>query len=174
MSRSYLALALSFTSFMSFTSFRSFAAAEEKPTPPPLTLQAIQVEPASPAPDTLCHLTVTVKNAGERPASALEMAVKVGGKELPAYRGRVFLMPVEPGATRQVRLFNFWSSETGRPAPAPADAKLTVEVTLAKASWMQRETQNGATVWTPAGPVPGLPSSKSVTVALAKTTAKTK
>jgi hypothetical protein len=157
---------------MSLMSLVSFSAlAEEKPAPP-LTLQAIQVEPASPSPDTLCHLTVAVKNTGERPASALEMAVKVGGRELPAYRSRVFLMPVEPGATRQVRLFNFWSSEAGR--PAPADGKLTVEVTLAKASWMQRETQAGAMVWTPAGPVPGLPSAKSVTVALAKATAKAK
>lgn len=153
-----LLLALSLQSLLSFASFSA--------APPPLTLQAIQVEPASPAPDTLCHLTITVKNAGERPASALEVAVKVGGRELPAYRGRVFLTPVEPGATRQVRLFNFWSSETGR--PAPADGKLTVEVTLARASWMQRETQAGATVWTPAGPVQGLPSSKSVTVAMGK------
>ena len=151
-------------------SLQSLVFAQEKPAPPALTLQAVQVEPAAPGPDTLCHLTITVKNGGDRPASALEVAVKVGGKELPAYRGRVFLMPVEPGATRQVRLFNFWSTESGR--PAPADGKLSVEVTLAKASWMQRETKDGATVWTPAGPVPGLPSSKAVTLALAK--AKTK
>jgi hypothetical protein len=157
-------LALFLLSLLSLQSLLSLAA-EEK-SPPPLTLQAIQVEPPSPAPDTLCHLTVTVKNAGDQPASALELAVKVGGRELPAYRGRVFLMPVEPGATRQVRLFNFWSTETDR--PAPADAKLTVEVTLAKASWMQRETKDGATVWTPAGPVPGLPSSKVVTLTMAK------
>jgi hypothetical protein len=161
-------LALFLLSLLSLQSLLSLAAAEEKPAPPPLTLQAIQVEPPSPAPDTLCHLTVTVKNAGGRPASALELAVKVGGRELPAYHGRVFLMPVEPGATRQVRLFNFWSTETGRPAPAPADGKLTIEVTLARASWMQRETKDGATVWTPAGPVPGLPSSKAVTLTMAK------
>src|SRR6476659_5870516 len=91
-------LALFLLSLLSLQSLLSLAAAEEKPAPPPLTLQAIQVEPPSPAPNTLCHLTVTVKNAGDRPASALELAVKVGGRELPAYRGRVFLMPVEPGA----------------------------------------------------------------------------
>jgi hypothetical protein len=162
-------LALFLLSLLSLQSLASFAATEEKPA---LTLQAIQVEPASPAPDTLCHLTVTLRNSGERPASALEMAVKVGGRELPAYRDRVFLTPVEPGATRQVRLFNFWSTETGR--PAPGDGKLTVEVTLAKASWMQRETKDGATVWTPASPVPGLPTSKSVTLPLAKTAGKAK
>ncbi len=157
---------LSLLSLLSLVSLVSSATAEEKPSL--LTLQAIQVEPASPAPDTLCHLTVTLKNSGNQPASSLELSVKVNGRELPAYRSRVFLETVEPGTTRQVKLFNFWSTESGRPAPAPADTKLTVEVTLAKASWMQREIQNGATVWTPTGPVPGLPSSKSVTVVMGK------
>ena len=158
-----LRLAL-FSSLVSLLSFRSFAA-EEKPTPA-LALQSIHVEPAAPGPETLCHLAVTVKNAGERPASALEMEVKVGGRELPAYRGRVFLMPLEPGASRQLRLFNFWTTESGR--PAPAGGKLVVEVILTKASWMRRETRDGATVWTPEGAVPGLPSSQAVTLALAK------
>jgi hypothetical protein len=139
---------------------------EDKPAPPALSLESIQVEPAKPGPDTLCHLTVTVKNQGGRPASALDFAVKVGGAALPAYRDRLFLEAVEPGASRQVRLFNFWSTETGR--PAPADGKLAVEVTLAAASWMKRETKNGATVWTPDGTVAGLPSSRSVTLNLVK------
>src|SRR4051812_11018189 len=139
---------------------------EDKPAAPALSLESIQVEPAAPGPDTLCHLTVTVKNQGDRPASALEFAVKVGGAALPAYRDRLFLEAVEPGASRQVKLFNFWSTETGR--AAPASGKQAVEVTLAAASWMKRETKNGATVWTPAGAVPGLPSSKSITLALAK------
>src|SRR6476469_5740463 len=93
-------------------------AGEDKPPAPTLTLESIQVEPAAPGPDTLCHLTVTVKNQGDRPASALEFTVKVGGATLPAYRDRLFLEAVEPGASRQVKLFNFWSTETGRPTPA--------------------------------------------------------
>ena len=141
-------------------------AGEDKPAAPSLSLESIHVEPASPGPDTLCHLTVTVKNQGDRPASALEFTVKVGGAALPAYRDRLFLEAVEPGASRQVRLFNFWSTETGR--PAPANGKLAVEVTLAAASWMKREMKNGATVWTPAGAVEGLPSSRSIVLGMAK------
>jgi hypothetical protein len=141
-------------------------AGEDKPAAPALSVQAVQVEPASPRPDTLCHLTVTLKNQGDRPASALEFTVKVGGVSLPAYRDRLYLEAVEPGASRQVHLFNFWSTETGR--PAPADGKLAVEVTLTGASWMKREAKNGATVWTPVGPVAGLPSSKSVILGMAK------
>jgi hypothetical protein len=141
-------------------------AGEDKPAAPSLSLESIQIEPASPGPDTLCHLTVTLKNQGDRPASGLEFTVKVGGAALPAYRDRLFLEAVEPGASRQVRLFNFWSTETGR--AAPADRKLAVEVSLTAASWMKREIKNGATVWTPAGAVAGLPSSKTVTLGMAK------
>jgi hypothetical protein len=144
----------------------SSLAGEKKPATPALSLESIQVVPPSPGPDTLCHLTVTLKNLGDRPASALEFTVKVGSAALPAYRDRLFLEAVEPGASRQVRLFNFWSTETGR--PAPANGKLAVEVTLTAASWMKRETKNGATVWTPAGAVAGLPTAKSVTLGMAK------
>jgi len=133
---------------------------------PALTLEAVKVDPASPGPDTLCHLSVTLRNAGSKRASALEFVVKVNGRELPAYKDRLYLEPVEPGATREIRLFNFWSTEPGR--PAPADNKLQVEVTLARASWMDRSEQNGAEVWTLAGPAEGLPVTKSVTVSMGK------
>jgi CARDB len=133
---------------------------------PSLTLESVRVEPASPAPDTLCRLSVTIRNSGDRPASALELAVKLNGRELPAYKGRLYLQAVEPGTTREIRLFNFWSTEPGR--PAPADGKLTVEVTLARAAWMRKETKDGAEVWTAAGPVEGLPAARSVTLQMAK------
>jgi hypothetical protein len=133
---------------------------------PALTLEAVRVEPPAPAPDTLCRLSVTLRNAGDRPASALELAVKLNGRELAAYEDRVFLHAVEPGASREIRLFNFWSTEAGR--PAPADGRLTVEVTLARAVWMQREMKDGAEVWTPAGPAEGLPSTRSVTLKMGK------
>jgi hypothetical protein len=133
---------------------------------PSLTLEAVKVEPASPRPDTLCHLAVTLKNAGTQRASSLEFVVKVNGQELPAYKKRLYLVPVEPGATRELRLFNFWSTETGR--PAPANGKLSVEVTLARASWVQKGARDGAEVWTPAGEIPGLPVTKSVTLTMAK------
>ncbi|MEO6192764.1 MAG: CARDB domain-containing protein [Thermoanaerobaculia bacterium] len=133
---------------------------------PALSIESVKVEPASPRPDTLCRLTVTLRNSGEQRASALEMSVRVNGRELPAYRKRLYLTAVEPGATREVRLFNFWSTEAGR--PAPADGKLNVEVTLARASWMLKSARDGAEVWTPAGDAPGLPVTRSVTLTMAK------
>ena len=140
-------------------------AAAEAPKPA-LTLEAVKVEPAAPRPDTLCHLTVTLRNAGTQRASSLEFVVKVNGQELPAYKKRLYLVPVEPGATREVRLFNFWSTETGR--PAPANGKLDVEVTLAHASWVRTATRDGAEVWTPTGAVEGLPASRSLSLTMAK------
>jgi hypothetical protein len=120
-----------------------------------LVLENVKVEPASPGADTLCRLSVTVRNTGDRQASAMEFAVKVNGREVRAYKNRLFLQPIEPGATREIRLLNFWSNESGR--PLPADGKLGVEVTLARASWMGKEARNGADVWTPLGLADGLP-----------------
>ena len=133
---------------------------------PALTLESVKVEPASPGPDALCALSVTVRSAGSRRASALEFSVKVNGKELPAYKDRLYLEAVEPGTAREIRLFKFWSTEAGR--PAPANGKLQVEVTLARAVWMDKEVKDGAEVWTPAGSAEGLPVTKSVTLAMAK------
>jgi hypothetical protein len=141
-------------------------AAAAETAKPALSIEAVKVEPASPRPDTLCRLSITLKNAGEQRASALEMTVKINGKELPAYKKRLYLAAVEPGATREVRLFNFWSTEASR--PAPADGKLDVEVTLARASWMRKTARDGAEVWTPAGEVPGLPVARNVTLKMAK------
>ena len=138
-------------------------AQEKKPA---LTLESIQVEPASPGPGTLCHLSVTLSNSGERTASALEFVVKINGRELAAYKDRLYLKPVEPGAPREIHLYNFWSTESSR--PAPADGKLTLEVTLTRAAWMQKETKDGAEVWSAAGQVEGLPVTKTVTLKMGK------
>ncbi|HSG39363.1 MAG TPA: CARDB domain-containing protein, partial [Thermoanaerobaculia bacterium] len=83
-----------------------------------LVLEKVTVEPASPGADTLCRLSVTLRNTGDRQASALEFAVKVNGREVRAYKERLFLQPVEPGAKREIRLLSFWSNESGRPLPA--------------------------------------------------------
>lgn len=155
---------LPFLALFALASLGSPAPAQDaKPT---LILESVKVDPAAPGPDTLCHLSVTLRNAGSRRASVLEFTVKVNGQELPAYKDRVYLQPVEPGASREVRLFNFWSTEPSR--PAPANGKLQVEVTLARASWMDKETKDGAEVWTPAGPAEGLPTTKSLTLAMKK------
>lgn len=134
-----------------------------------LTLEAVKVDPASPGPDTLCRLSVTLRSIGgdgPKTASALAFRVKVDGRELPVYKNELFFHPVAAGATAEVKLHNFWSNETGR--PFPTNGKMTVEVTLAEAQWMDVKTENGAEVWTAVGPVEGLPVSKSVTLALKK------
>ena len=136
---------------------------------PQLTLEAVKVDPASPGPDTLCRLSVTLKSSGAKTASALAFRVKVDGRELTVYKNELFFRPVAAGASAEVRLHNFWSSETGR--PFPTNGRMTVEVTLAEARWMDVKTENGAEVWTAVGPVEGLPVSKSVTLSLAKTAA---
>ncbi len=132
----------------------------------PITIESVKVEPAAPRTDTLCHLTISLKNGGAQPASGLEFVVKVNGKPLAAYDKRLYLIAVEAGATRELHLFNFWSTETGR--PAPADARLNVEVTLAHASWAKKTSRDGAEVLAPAGDVPGLPVSKAITLTMAK------
>lgn len=142
------------------------ARAQEKPAPPAVTIEAVKVEPAAPGPDTLCRLSVSLKSSGDRVASAFEIAVKVDGREIPSSKGRLYLQPLEPGKTGEIRLPNFWSTEAGR--PAPQDGRLAVEVVLVGASWMERESRDGAEVWRPLGPVPGLPVAKTLTLTLAK------
>jgi len=139
--------------------------AKDRPAESPLTLESIKITPAAPAADTLCHLSVTVRNAGTLPIGALQLEVAIDGHTLPAYRDRLLLIPIEPGAARELRLYNFWSTEPSR--PAPSSGKLTVDVKLTAASWMRRESKDGATVWTPAGSVPGLPAKKTIALTLA-------
>jgi hypothetical protein len=141
------------------------AAEAPKPTPPLVTLTALKVEPPSPAPDTLCKLTVTLKNDSERSASRLEFRVEIGGVELPAYKARTFLAVVPPKGTLDLHLFNFWSSETSR--PAPKDGKLPVTVTLLAACWVERQVGEGTETWKPLAPVEGLPSSSRLVLSLA-------
>lgn len=154
------------TAFLLATLLLSPALAQEKPAPPAVTIEAVKVEPAAPGPDTLCRLSVSLKNSGDRTASAFEIAVKVNGQEIPSSKGRLYLQPVEPGRTGTIRLPNFWSTEAGR--PAPRDGRLAVEIVLVGASWMEREARDGAEVWRPLGPVPGLPTTKTLTLTLAK------
>lgn len=142
-------------------------AAEEKPAAPasPLAIEAIEIEPKEPGADTLCRLRVKVRNDGPRHASSLAFAVTVGGHPLSVYRNQLFMYALAPGASTEVRLYNFWTTETGR--PAPADGKLAVEVALTEARWLKIGTDaEGVEVWEPLEPVPGLPVRKSLTLAL--------
>jgi hypothetical protein len=137
------------------------AFAAESPAPE-LSLASITVEPAAPAAETLCRLRVEIRNSGARPASYLVFRVRVGGHELPVYGKLVTLQALPAGAATEVRLYNFWSSESGR--PFPADGNLTVEVALLEARWVKVENQDGVEVTTPIEAVAGLPVSRSVTL----------
>jgi len=139
------------------------AAAQEASS---ITVEAVTVEPASPGPDTLCNLTVKVANGGDRTASQLDFQVKINGQELPVYRNQLFMFPVPAGETVDIPLYNFWSTETSR--PAPADGKLAIEVTLAAAQWTEIKDEDGVEVWRPLGPVEGLPLAKSLALAMSK------
>lgn len=145
------------------------AGGQEPPPPPPaLALEAITVTPAKPAAETLCKLRVTIRNRGEKTASALRFSVEVAGRSLPVYDKQLFMEALPPGETTEVELYNFWTSETGR--PVPADGKLPVEVALEEASWVSIETgEGGEEVWTLLEPVGGLPVARTVTVSLAVT-----
>ena len=142
------------------------ARAQEKQAPSPLTIEAVKVEPVAPGPDTLCRLSVFLRSSGARTASAFEIVVKLNGQEIPSSKKRLYLQPVEPGKAVEIRLPNFWSTEAGR--PAPKDGRLSVEVVLTGASWMEREMKDGAEVWKTLGSIPGLPTAKTVTLTLAK------
>jgi hypothetical protein len=138
----------------------------EKPAAPSLSVEEVIVTPAAPGVDTLCKLSVKLRNGGEQTASLLAFQVAVNGQELPVYDTELFALPLDPGAVTEVPLFNFWTTETGR--PAPADGKLTVEVRLTEAQWVKIEMEDEVEVWTPVGPVEGLPAAKSVTLKMKK------
>lgn len=142
------------------------AASEEKL--PSLRLESVEILPAKPAPDTLCKLRIKIRNSGTQTASRLALNVRINGERIPGYDNLLLFQPLAPGATTDVPLYNFWSTETSR--PRPKDGKLAVEVEIRKAEWMKLEKdQSGAEVWTPAGEVPGLPGppiSRSVSLAM--------
>jgi len=132
---------------------------------PTLAVTAIEVEPEQPSAETLCRLTVRVENRGDTPVTALRFEVKVGEVSLPVYRNQLFMENVVPAGTTEVRLYNFWVSETGR--PAPKDGKLTVEVTLVEARRVSITTdEEGVETWDLLEPVAGLPAVGKITLPL--------
>jgi hypothetical protein len=140
-------------------------AAAEKPAPQ-VTIESVAVTPPRPGPDTLCQLRVSLRNRGAKPASELAFEVRVNGVELPVYRRHLFMQRVDPGAPTELRLFNFWSSESGR--PAPADGRYTVEVALTAARWYEITREGEDEVWTPGEAVAALPARATATLAPAK------
>jgi hypothetical protein len=134
----------------------------EKPPTPPLAIVGVTANPADAGADTLCQLRVEIANKGDRIASQLAFAVKVNGHDLPVYRNQLFMQRLDPDKTTTVRLYNFWTTETGR--PAPTDGKYRIEVTLLNAKWYDIALKDNVEDWTPRDPVPGLPTTATTTV----------
>lgn len=139
-------------------------AAKAASAPSPLALAAVEIEPAAPGPDQLCQLRVKVRNGGDKTASRLRFTVRIDGKPVPVYDKQLYLQSLPPGATSTVRLYNFWTTETGR--PVPADGKLTVRVVLEEASWEETKKEGDVEVSRPLGAVPGLPVEAEIAVPL--------
>jgi hypothetical protein len=128
-------------------------------------LEAIVVEPSNPGPDTLCTLSVRVRNNGTEKASQFGFTVTLNGQELSVYGNQLFMYPVEPGASLEFPLYNFWTTETSRPTP-PADGKLRLEIAIKESQWMKIEMEDEVEVWTPLGPVEDLPAGTELTVVM--------
>ena len=131
---------------------------------PLLSIEEISIQPQKPAADTLCQLRVKVGNRGTEIASQLAFRVTLNGQDLGVYGNQLFMFPVEPDGENEIRLYNFWTTETSRPT-MPANGKMTVEVTLTEARWVSIETDDeGVEVWTPISDVTGLPVSRTITL----------
>jgi len=138
--------------------------AQEETAPRQVVVESVRVEPANPGPDTLCRLTVTLANRGERIASQLGFRVELNGESLVVYDNQLFMYPVPPGETTDIPLYNFWTTETSRP-DMPAGGAYEVAVTLREAQWTDISVdEEGVEVWKPLGPVEGLPVTGSVTL----------
>jgi hypothetical protein len=130
-----------------------------------VSVESIRLEPPKPGPETLCQLYVTLENRGEHPASLFAFAVEVGGESLDVYEKDLYVVSLAAGAREELRLFNFWTTESGR--PMPEDGQLKVEVRLEEASWMQVERHGESEeTWTPTGAVEALPSAAGLVVRL--------
>ncbi len=137
--------------------------AQESPPAQPAQIEiaAVHVSPENPGADTLCTLSVEIRNAGDRSASELGFDVTLNGDALEVYAKELWYQEVPAGETTTVRLFNFWTSESDR--PAPSDGKLDLVVTLRQARWFeitrQGEGRDEVETWKPVAVVDGLPVS---------------
>jgi hypothetical protein len=121
-----------------------------------VAVDAILVEPASPAPDTLCGLKVRLKNGGTRPVSYFRFKIQVDGKDVPQYDIQSYAIDIDAGATREVLLNNFWTSSVAKP--------FDMKVELLEAQWVQVKREATSTTITPVEPVAGLPVGASLSV----------
>lgn len=133
-----------------------------RPSAQLLSVSAVAIDPDEPTTDSLCTLSVTIRNDGEQSASRFRFAVFVNDVALPAYEVREFHTAVAAGEERSLVLLNFWATEESR--PPPEDGTLTVRVELTQASWVRIAVdEDGVEEQILAGAVSGLPSRTHVT-----------
>ena len=145
------------------------ALAQDGADPPPaaLAIESLAVTPEKLAADTLCQLRVQLASKADQHISALAFEVEIGDAKLPVYARQLFMDNVTPGATTEVQLYNFWTTETDR--PAPKSGKLRLVVTLTEARWLTLGTDDdGTEVWTLGEDVPGLPVKAELVLDLRK------
>lgn len=138
--------------------------AREKPsTSPLLDIEAIAVTPADPTAATLCDLRVKIHNRGKQAASRFTFNVTVNDVPLEAYKNLIYFQTIPPQATAELKLYNFWATESTR--PAPADGKLRVKVEIKAAQWVEvSRDANRTEASTPRGLVEGLPVERSLSL----------
>ena len=121
-----------------------------------VTVDTIVVEPPSPGPSALCPLKVRLKNGGTQAASNFAFSVTIDGTDVSTYKAHTFAMNIDAGATAEIDLYSFWTPAAAKP--------FDVRVTLTEAQWVQVKREGTTTTTTPTGPVPGLPTSATLTV----------
>ncbi len=139
------------------------AGAAPAPAASPLTVEAISVTPADPTPTTLCNLRVKIQNHGARAASRFAFDVRVNDVPIAVYKHLLYFEAIPAGATVELRLYNFWATETSR--PLPADGKLRVSVRLLGARWVEESKDaKGGAISAPQGEIAGLPVERETVV----------
>jgi hypothetical protein len=124
-----------------------------------LTLDRVRLTPSSPAEGALCQLAIAMTNHGAQAVSRFRLQVKINGRTVDAYALTRYLQTIEPGQTRELRLFNLRAErgETG---------SLRVDVAILGADYvMAAADPDGVRTWRSEKPVPGLPASAQTSVA---------
>jgi hypothetical protein len=121
-----------------------------------LAVDGVVVQPASPAPATLCQLRVKLKNGGSQSVSMFKFGVKVDGQENAQYKVTSYAVDLAPGTVGEVALYNFYSPT--------APKTFEVQVSVLEAQWVEVKREGANTTTTPLGPVVGLPISGSLSV----------
>jgi hypothetical protein len=99
---------------------------------------------------------VRLKNSGSRSVSFFKINVKIDGQDVPVYKLYNYIFNIDPGATAELALNNFYS---------PAQAKtFEVQVTLVEAQWVEVKKDGLNVTTTPSGAVAGLPTSGTISV----------